>query len=103
MWQVVQRKVDIPIVDKATCQTKVKAALNAKKAGIGDKVTISPSEVSTFNRRSQQGKKQSYFTVRFRNTGIPQEYLISCPLSTQYHIGRVLLHTEWLELQRWWQ
>jgi hypothetical protein len=47
VWQVVQRKVDIPIVDKATCQTKVKAALNAKKAGVGDKVTISPSEVST--------------------------------------------------------
>ena len=45
--QVVQRKVDIPIVDRDTCQTKIKAALNAKKPGIGDKVTISPSEVRT--------------------------------------------------------
>ncbi len=47
VWQVVQRKVDIPIVDKATCQTKIQAAINAKKPGTGDKVTISPSEVST--------------------------------------------------------
>jgi len=43
--QVVQRKVDIPIVDSATCQAKLKAALNAKKPGVGDKFIMSPSEV----------------------------------------------------------
>lgn len=44
-FQVVQRKVDIPIVDSVTCQAKLKAALNSKKPGVGDKFTISPSEI----------------------------------------------------------
>jgi hypothetical protein len=46
MFQVVQRKVDIPIVERVSCQAKLKDALNIKKPGVGDKFTLSPSEVS---------------------------------------------------------
>ena len=61
LLQVVQRKVDIPIVDKDTCQTKIKAALNAKKPGVGDKVTISPSEV-----RAQFFLDEKHWTLKYK-------------------------------------
>jgi hypothetical protein len=56
MLQVVQRKVDIPLVEKVSCQAKLRDALNVKKPGVGDKFTLSPSEVSKFRRGGYKNK-----------------------------------------------
>jgi len=42
---VIQRKVDVPIVDDSQCNTALKLALNNQRAGSGNKFTLSPSEV----------------------------------------------------------
>jgi len=44
-FQVVQRKVDVPIVDSTKCNNDLKLALNNQRAGSGNRFSLSPSEV----------------------------------------------------------
>merc|ERR1712084_179970 len=44
-FQFIQHKVDIPLVDSTTCNRKLKAALNNQRRGVGDRFTLSPSEI----------------------------------------------------------
>merc|ERR1711933_435340 len=44
-FQFIQHKVDIPLVDSTTCNTALKAALNQQRRGVGDRFTLSPSEI----------------------------------------------------------
>jgi len=44
-FQFIQHKVDLPLVDNASCNNKLKVALNNQKRGVGDRFTLSPSEV----------------------------------------------------------
>ena len=43
--QVVQRKVDLPLYDDATCNAELKAALNNQRRGAGDRFSLSRSEI----------------------------------------------------------
>jgi len=44
-FQFIQHKVDIPLVDSTTCNRKLKTALNNQRRGVGDRFTLSPSEI----------------------------------------------------------
>jgi len=44
-YQVVQRKVDLPLYDDATCNAELKAALNNQRRGAGDRFSLSRSEI----------------------------------------------------------
>merc|ERR1719336_2772237 len=44
-FQFIQHKVDLPLVDNASCNNKLKVALNNQKRGVGDRFTLSPSEI----------------------------------------------------------
>lgn len=44
-FQVVQRKVDVPIVSRNNCNQDLKNALNAQRSGSGNRFNLSPSEV----------------------------------------------------------
>jgi len=44
-FQFIPRKVDLPIVDNQRCEASLKTALNAQKAGAGDRFRLHPSEI----------------------------------------------------------
>jgi len=44
-FQFIQHKVDIPLVDSTTCNRNLKTALNKQRRGVGDRFTLSPSEI----------------------------------------------------------
>jgi len=44
-FQFKQHKVDLPLVEDGSCQAKLKVALNGQKRGVGDRFSLSPSEV----------------------------------------------------------
>jgi secreted trypsin-like serine protease len=44
-FQVVQRKVDMPIIDDNSCNNDLKNALNAQRSGSGNRFNLSPSEI----------------------------------------------------------
>ena len=44
-FQFLQHKVDIPLVDSTRCNAELKAAINLKKSGVGNKFTLDASEI----------------------------------------------------------
>ena len=44
-FQFIQRKVDLPLVEKNTCEAKLKAAMNLRRQGLGNTFNLSPSEI----------------------------------------------------------
>jgi len=44
-FQFIPRKVDLPIYDWSRCQDVLKNAMNERKAGLGDRFRLSPSEI----------------------------------------------------------
>jgi secreted trypsin-like serine protease len=44
-FQFLQHKVDIPLVDNTRCNAELKAAINAKKSGVGNKFSLDGSEI----------------------------------------------------------
>jgi len=44
-FQFLQHKVDIPLVDSPRCNVALKKALNNQKRGVGDRFSLSPSEI----------------------------------------------------------
>eukprot|EP00091_Calanus_sinicus_P002376 TRINITY_DN12413_c0_g1_i1.p2 TRINITY_DN12413_c0_g1~~TRINITY_DN12413_c0_g1_i1.p2 ORF type:complete len:123 (-),score=22.06 TRINITY_DN12413_c0_g1_i1:145-489(-) len=44
-FQFIQHKVDIPLVDSNTCNQKLKTALNNQRRGVGDRFSLSSSEI----------------------------------------------------------
>merc|ERR1712203_1075277 len=44
-FQFIQHKVDLPLVEKNSCNNKLKNALNAQRAGSGNRFSLSQSEI----------------------------------------------------------
>ena len=44
-FQFLQHKVDIPLVESGRCNADLRAAINAKKSGVGNKFTLDTSEI----------------------------------------------------------
>jgi len=44
-FQFIQHKVDLPLVDNASCNSKLKVALNKQRSGVGNRFNLSPSEI----------------------------------------------------------
>merc|ERR1712228_936327 len=44
-FQFIQHKVDLPLVDNASCNSKLKVALNNQRSGVGNRFNLSPSEI----------------------------------------------------------
>jgi secreted trypsin-like serine protease len=52
-FQFLQHKVDIPLVDSGRCNADLRAAINAKKSGVGNKFALDTSELCA---GGEQGK-----------------------------------------------